>query len=832
MFNWRISRVFKGVEIKIGEETFFLQAAMILHIFDLPQLCALLNVLTMHNSNDGCSFCNLGRGITLLLDENDAYSYATKYINAREGLPSMHQLRMHGITRNDRTSIDGLFSKDSIRIPDDENIKPFLSNQIDYRTIKLFDINNRNKRTKLYSNLLKDITKNDDFVWFGSDIAPYKAFEKYLYYLNCELSSYKSHVKTSNTDMENRETYRLDNNLKSYETVKGDSILSKFPNWDIRMNISVESAHALKGVLMANTFKQLWKYDKEDKMITSKIRKYYESMGVEMFPTLFKPEVPECSFNELDQKMAEATLCCVLIPKGLASKLRICKNLIFRNSSQIEIAHAITLFTTYSNLLLSASRNINHGYKSYYRYLSNVITRLRSTDPIKLDIDALFFRNTEFRSLTEGLFPVNISSFMHHALQDIAKDIRMHGPLVESHGLPGERFVGAQKRMVKVTGGGKFEQAAYKKSFAKESAVMKNFYGTFFTVLEATKETSILRLGKDEIIYYNPRINSLTNHQKHGYELEKFEFEQICNFIMKELKKYFNEDESRMLVESSFARVNNFIFKQLERGEGLYECFQRINNIFEKAENDNILRSLRNMPNRPNDEEFKILIEFIRKNQSLDPLSTCIKKLHTSRVYKTRETMKYKCIQYLSRTVTNWDKIDRLDNLLIYGEITSHYLLNICKNDFKLVFQDYFTFRSILQNIMQNLTICEYSLIQGKQHYGRGFRHSEKYYSNDQQPTNSFNDLKSHWFHDSNYSSWCKIEMDLYGQLNYFFSPNIPSDKIVSNLMIASVTRRSANIPNFYHKDKNSTSLKVLVIFLKSTTLISQNVGPNLILLT
>ena len=47
--------------------------------------------------------------------------------------------------------------------------------------------------------------------------------------------------------------------------------------------------------------------------------------------------------------------------------------------------------------------------------------------------------------------------YMHHAQQDICHDIRLHGPLIESHGLPGERHVGTHKRMVKIRGGIKFD---------------------------------------------------------------------------------------------------------------------------------------------------------------------------------------------------------------------------------------------------------------------------------------------------------------------------------------------------------------------------------------
>ena len=110
---------------------------------------------------------------------------------------------------------------------------------------------------------------------------------------------------------------------------------------------------------------------------------------------------------------------------------------------------------------------------------------------------------------------------------------------------------------------------------------------------------------------------------------------------------------------------------------------------------------------------------------------------------------------------------------------------------------DVTTFKQIVEMI-NNLSKSVRACIKGINHYGRCYAYSEKMFCNEKEndmPTNKNNYLWENWFQSDQYSSWSKIETDLYGQLNYFFKPPIKNDRFVSSLYIASVTCRRVHIP-------------------------------------
>jgi hypothetical protein len=149
------------------------------------------------------------------------------------------------------------------------------------------------------------------------------------------------------------------------------------------------------------------------------------------------------------------------------------------------------------------------------------------------------------------------------------------------------------------------------------------------------------------------------------------------------------------------------------------------------------------------------------------------------------------------QNINDADKINNINGCLIYGSLSLYEKLDNCKNGYMLLASDYFTFKSIIFNLMRSLTISEYSTIKGEQHDGRGFRFSEKdsVRNNLNFPNNTLNELSKYWFYECVYSSWCKISKELYGNLNYFFSPNIPFDKYVNTMLIASITCHRSHPP-------------------------------------
>ena len=170
-----------------------------------------------------------------------------------------------------------------------------------------------------------------------------------------------------------------------------------------------------------------------DQLRSDKILKYYDIMadeeGIEMFPLIFKEKDPKCSFLGTERNFIQNTLKCLLTPTGCSTRLHFAEFRIFDTASFLGIADVITIFVVYMDLILMCSDHMHNVYKSYYRMLSLIVRKLTAPYQIIKNIEPLYWRITEFRALTEGLFPINCMSYMLHSLQCIAKHISHKGPI-------------------------------------------------------------------------------------------------------------------------------------------------------------------------------------------------------------------------------------------------------------------------------------------------------------------------------------------------------------------------------------------------------------------
>ena len=164
---------------------------------------------------------------------------------------------------------------------------------------------------------------------------------------------------------------------------------------------------------------------------------------------------------------------------GCSAKLCFAEFRIFDTQSFIGIADIITIMAVYMDLILLCSNHMHDVYKCYYRMLSLIVRKLIAPVQIIANIEPLYWRITEFRALTEGLFPVICMTYMLHALQCISKHILLQGPISSFSGLCGETNIAVAKRLVKKEGGTKLEDKAYKKFFNKESEKTSSFFENF-----------------------------------------------------------------------------------------------------------------------------------------------------------------------------------------------------------------------------------------------------------------------------------------------------------------------------------------------------------------
>ena len=781
--------LYEGCEFAINGQNYFLQSRMIAHLFDLAQLCPFCGIQSMQNSLAGCAKCNLCKGVSITMkDKNNKNTSTTRYLDKRQSLPLAHYLRYSGISRNDK-------SNDPIEIPVIPNTLGYSEREVDYRTMKLFETNKSR-----FNKILKFLTYKgrEKYLFFGTDIADFTDFKDHLYYNSCWLGPFVKHISTTTEDMiERQNILRENNNLDAFETVKGDGLLFKFPGFNWKSDIKVDIDHAIKGFYHDVMFKKAMSNNEKHPLITDKVKRYYNNLGLQMFPLLIETQTPKCSFTKGETSLAQCTLKCLLIPIGCSSKLVICKGNIFDSPGQIQISNCITIWSVYLNLLLSCSSNISHHYKQYYRYLSDVLIRLRSPDPYKIDVDILKIRITELESLTEGLFPVNVMTYMLHALLDICENIHDHGTTIETHCLVAERHVGTSKRLVKIRGGTNYVQMAYKKYFGKEQTTTTSFYENFYENLKKDKGTSLLSINDNNTIVYNPRIHSLTNHYKIDVEILEYEFEAIVIFIKKILLKMVDDDRDECMKRSSFFRVMVFLDKQKRNNESTYQCIYRMINHIKEKENDNIYSCLISMDSNPSENERIRLILFIRKHKYIsESLFDCIHRLYKNIDFRGKKSIVYDCLQHIYQTVNDEKQVNNIEGVNYTVSICPSDMLSFYNNSFGILHYDYLSLQYIVENMIEKVKISEHAIIHGINHYGRGFRCSSK-------AKNDIDNLSEVWFHKNQYSSWCKIEEKLYGQLNYFLSPNLPTDKMASELLIVSVSCRKVLVPDFSSGNNN-----------------------------
>ena len=812
----------KGISFKIGGLEYFLQARMISHILDASALCPFLKFQPFFTSLAGCKLCNICRGTSIFLCRaNNKAKHITKYIDSRNTLPAKHYLRSSGLSRNCCPKCDeSLFNEfEKITIPDTANNQKdarayYKQNEVNPDTLELcFGSENSYAYKKLMEYFSG--TTGEDWVWFNHEVNLRNQFNEHLYFLSCDYRS-KDYSFVSKENIIKIDNERRSNNEKELDGVKGLCCLYRLSYFKLS-DICIEPYHALKGFLLEVVFKVMWQDGKN--LRSPKIRRYYENIcektGIKkMFPLILNDDnYPKCSFTMKERDLIQDTLKCILIPMGCSAKLKFAEFRIFDTTSFIGIADIITIMVVYMDLILLCSDHMHDVFKSYYRMLSLIIRKLIAPFQIIANIEPLYWRITEFRALTEGLFPVVCMTYMLHALQCVSKHIMLQGPLSSFSGLRGETNISKAKRVVKTDGGTKCEDLAYKKFFNKESEIISAFYGNFNAI-----SISDLSLDIDEntsdITYMFDRCK-VKNVLKQKVLFSDFEYDQILHLIIGLIEKKYISPE-QCCINSSVYRIINIAKSMLKAYKTNYKTYQDclfdLYDYLTGLEND-VICSILNLEN----DKAKKFIVFVREQnlKGTESIHECLERLE-SEIDPENEYLGY------IRILTNGERYKKgmessdLKNRIYFGKYDMLQLIEINKKDI-LTSYDFLTLRGIV-SLKKNVSISIRATIHGIKHYGRGFDYSEKeYYTNNNTnniPTNELNNLSKHWLNPNQYSSWCKLGSEFYGQLNYFFMLScIKTDKFVSELKVASITCRRTQIPknmnnNYEFPAINGISLK------------------------
>jgi hypothetical protein len=733
----------------------------------------------------------------------------------------MHYLRSSGLTRNCCPKCDdSLFNEfDKLTIPDitnyDFRYEYYKQNEVNPDTL---DLCFENKRSNVYKALNKFLHQSlEDWVWFNHEVNLRDKFREHLYFLTCDyrLKDYAFVTKEDIIEIDNQRKQTMKKHL---DGVKGQSFLFRLPYFRLN-HICVEPDHALKGVLLEVVFKVMWQDG--NNLRSDKIRRYYDKIcketGIkEMFPLILNNDkYPKCSFTEVERTLIQNTLKCILIPKGCSSKLCFAEFRIFDTSSFIGIADIITMMVVYMDIILLCSDHMHDVYKNYYRMLSIIVRKLKAPFQIIGNIEPLYWRITEFRALTEGLFPVGCMTYMLHALQCISKHIMFQGPTSSFSGLRGETNIGKAKRLVKITGGTKCEDQAYKKFFNKESEKIRDFFGNFNGESDLTLD---IDKNTNEITYMFDRCK-LKAPRKQKETFSDFEYDQILYLIIGLIEKKYNKSPRECCIHSSFYRIINITKVIKKQDQSWKDCLFYLYDYLTELENK-VIRSILNISNVSN-EEAENFIKFYIREQNLnggESIHECLERL------KVGNNLENKYLPYI-QILTNDEKYKKemeksdLNKYIYFGKYNQEELVTM-NNNSVLTSYDFLTLRGMV-SLKNKISISTKATIHGIKHYGRGLDYSEKeYYTNINNnnktnniniPTNELNNLSKHWFHPNQYSSWCKLDCDFYGQLNYFFIPScIVTDKFVSEIKIASVTCRRTEILNYSNNSNDFPAIRCI----------------------
>jgi hypothetical protein len=186
LFVAELNYLKNGFEIAIGDDIYFVQVRLIMHIYDTKAVESHLKVQSS-NSKEGCCFCNDGgKGIYI----NDLNK--TVYINVRDYLPYDHILRFFG-----QATI--CCPKDSVAVvsQESENHKyKLIENKLDKTQPRKFSLHDNFHSKRKYNFATESCCNDSDIAekiynavkynsytyYHENSFYKYQNFEKYLYY--------------------------------------------------------------------------------------------------------------------------------------------------------------------------------------------------------------------------------------------------------------------------------------------------------------------------------------------------------------------------------------------------------------------------------------------------------------------------------------------------------------------------------------------------------------------------------------------------------------------------------------------------------------------------
>ena len=284
------------------------------------------------------------------------------------------------------------------------------------------------------------------------------------------------------------------------------------------------------------------------------------------------PRTPYClngaTINALDDGIAA-----VLFPSNYVRDNKFEKP--FQYFSYLQGIPTIKLFTNFIWLIiiiiqLQMGKTYSTAYLAFLATFSKDLCLLQSPSFTEEEINNLYKRVVELVSLQNGLFPVSESRFVWHQLVDIVPFVRQFGPLRGSWTLGTERAI-AQLKMHISNGGRSYFVTVMNRYAPVEFERLRCFYSASPAVSDGGKyeENNIERtfndmVNKNMFLYIDPR-SSVLHHSEHRillkqktrrvYVLSLLERHSLLLVMITEILKYFNGNLLLAIRYSSLCRL-------------------------------------------------------------------------------------------------------------------------------------------------------------------------------------------------------------------------------------------------------------------------------------
>jgi hypothetical protein len=433
-----------------------------------------------------------------------------------------------------------------------------------------------------------------------------------------------------------------------------------------------------------------------------------------------KTTCPIWVLSNRDQKQAEEYINCILVPTGSKQNMEVCSP--FTRTGQLKGVGHMQLLTTYMDYVLSATK-LAVPYKRFLSMLSYDIALLVQLIVQDSELETISKQIIELLCIKEGLFPDSEGTFTWHTLIDIPLHIRQFGPVKGWWTLYGERAMSVLKEFVP-QGGASFHKTALDRYIKYEVSTMNKVYSSAEEIFETA--------GEGHLMYGVHTTYFVSNNFPYIYKRRVAAKTKRGEDVLRTLTTF----DLYYIVEMMFIEVQKVskTFAAAIKNSPLYYCARfYFHFIFIKE-----VRS--GTDGRHNKSSF--ISSFI-KWCAVDKGDALLNWKEMNGRYLLRVG--------LYRTHEEKDILNSFVNGLIYDECieAAEGLKNIQIKMFKYATVADKNLRSRDWNCREN---CQPLVDKG---YGREQRHI--FYL----PANSNdNNIKTCWYKQEQYSSWCAIQTD------------------------------------------------------------------------